>query len=95
MAPADMPSVMPPMPKYRTIKMTLKSSVEIPNFSCSFYTSPGFIVILRPSLISDSRSLSAYWLSNIASPKLSFIVNRRWDVVRLFWPAGFLVVRAT
>ena len=30
MAPADMPSVIPPIPKYRTIKITLKSPVDIP-----------------------------------------------------------------
>ena len=30
MAPEDMPSVMPPMPKYRTIKMTLKSPADVP-----------------------------------------------------------------
>ena len=42
MAPADMPSVMPPIPKYRTIKMTLKSPADILNFSYSFYTFPWF-----------------------------------------------------
>ena len=30
MAPVDMPSVIPPIPKYRTIKITLKSPVDIP-----------------------------------------------------------------
>lgn len=31
MAPAEMPRVIPPMPKYSTINMTLKSPVDIPN----------------------------------------------------------------
>ena len=30
MAPAEMPRVIPPMPKYSTINITLKSPVDIP-----------------------------------------------------------------
>lgn len=52
MAPEDMPSVMPPMPKYRTIKMTLKSPADIPKeFAIPESTPPSilsfkFLVIL-------------------------------------------------
>lgn len=70
MAPADMPSVMPPIPKYRTIKMTLKSPVDIPKeFAIPESTPPSilsfkFLVIKKLFYKASCRTLIRYTLVN-------------------------------